>query len=80
MSRMPSLSKMRSLGDMTATGPMAVCRLGLRRLTARPRSGSVTTMTGVAPNHTCSAARDFYMHEADPGRTLASAGAQQTLP
>lgn len=54
VSRIPSLSNVLSLPCMIVGGPMAVCLLGFLRLTALPRLGSVTTMTGVAPYHTCS--------------------------
>lgn len=55
VSRMPSVSQSRSLADMSMTGDMASCLLGFLRLMARPSSGSVTTMTGVAPKNSCKA-------------------------
>ena len=55
VSRIPSLSNVLSLPRIMVAGPMAWCLLGFLRFTALPRVGSVMTMTGVAPYHTCGA-------------------------
>ena len=53
VSRMPSLSKVLALPRMIVAGPIAWCLLGFLRFTALPSAGSVITMTGFAPYHTC---------------------------
>ena len=62
VSRMPSLSKILSLPCKTVAGPMAVCLFGFLRFTALPKVASVTTITGVAPYHTCSAISCCLIH------------------
>ncbi len=79
VSRMPSLSKVLALPRMIVAGPIAWCLLGFLRFTALPRAGSVMTMTGFAPYHTCdttneSSALQFQSDKLTPGLPVPCAG------